>query len=97
MDKDSYEDGAALLARLHQLEDGISIPPPSLPSLITILLIFTNIKARLDYWNCSFYHSLFVERDELRKDIEQLCMQNSGPAYVAVATRMHSQRYKSSL
>ncbi|CAM0874192.1 unnamed protein product [Alopecurus aequalis] len=32
------------------------------------------------------------ERDELRKDIEQLCMQQSGPGYVSVATRMLSQR-----
>ncbi|KAL2349541.1 hypothetical protein Fmac_003541 [Flemingia macrophylla] len=32
------------------------------------------------------------ERDELRKDIEQLCMQQAGPAYLAVATRMHFQR-----
>ncbi|MED6119149.1 hypothetical protein PIB30_009251 [Stylosanthes scabra] len=32
------------------------------------------------------------ERDELRKDIEQLCMQQSGPGYLAVATRMHFQR-----
>ncbi|XP_072147387.1 uncharacterized protein [Setaria viridis] len=32
------------------------------------------------------------ERDELRKDIEQLCMQQTGPGYVSVATRMLSQR-----
>lgn len=32
------------------------------------------------------------ERDELRKDIEQLCMQQAGPAYLSVATRMHFQR-----
>ncbi|CAL5195146.1 unnamed protein product [Lathyrus oleraceus] len=32
------------------------------------------------------------ERDELRKDIEQLCMQQAGPAYLAIATRMHFQR-----
>lgn len=32
------------------------------------------------------------ERDELRKDIEQLCMQQAGPGYLAVATRMHFQR-----
>lgn len=32
------------------------------------------------------------ERDELRKDIEQLCMQQAGPGYIAVATRMHFQR-----
>ncbi|GMP47242.1 hypothetical protein CsSME_00015095 [Camellia sinensis var. sinensis] len=32
-------------------------------------------------------------RDELRKDIEQLCMQQAGPGYLAVATRMHFQRY----
>jgi chromosome segregation ATPase len=32
------------------------------------------------------------ERDELRKDIEQLCMQQAGPGYVSVATRMLSQR-----
>ncbi|XP_068657561.1 uncharacterized protein [Aristolochia californica] len=32
------------------------------------------------------------ERDELRKDIEQLCLQQAGPSYLAVATRMHFQR-----
>ncbi|WOK92363.1 myosin-10 [Canna indica] len=32
------------------------------------------------------------ERDELRKDIEQLCMQQAGSSYLAVATRMHFQR-----
>ncbi|XP_022763527.1 TATA element modulatory factor isoform X7 [Durio zibethinus] len=32
------------------------------------------------------------ERDELRKDIEQLCMQQAGPSYLVVATRMHFQR-----
>uniref|UniRef100_A0A7N0VIY5 Uncharacterized protein n=1 Tax=Kalanchoe fedtschenkoi TaxID=63787 RepID=A0A7N0VIY5_KALFE len=32
------------------------------------------------------------ERNELRKDIEQLCMQQAGPGYLAVATRMHFQR-----
>ncbi|CAM8914020.1 unnamed protein product [Rhodiola kirilowii] len=32
------------------------------------------------------------ERSELRKDIEQLCMQQAGPGYLAVATRMHFQR-----
>ncbi|PON90528.1 myosin heavy chain-like protein [Trema orientale] len=32
------------------------------------------------------------ERDELHKDIEQLCMQQAGPGYLAVATKMHFQR-----
>ncbi|XP_050366917.1 uncharacterized protein LOC126785317 isoform X1 [Argentina anserina] len=32
------------------------------------------------------------ERDELRKDIEQLCMQQAGPGYLVVATKMHFQR-----
>ncbi|CAK9141370.1 unnamed protein product [Ilex paraguariensis] len=32
------------------------------------------------------------ERDQLRKDIEQLCMHQAGPSYLAVATRMHFQR-----
>lgn len=32
------------------------------------------------------------ERDDLRKDIEQLCLQQAGPSYLAVATRMHFQR-----
>ncbi|GAV74946.1 hypothetical protein CFOL_v3_18426 [Cephalotus follicularis] len=32
------------------------------------------------------------ERDELRKDIEQLCMQQAGPSYLVIATRMHFQR-----
>ena len=36
--------------------------------------------------------TLFAERDALRKDIEQLCMQQAGPGYVSVATRMLSQR-----
>ncbi|KAL4346789.1 hypothetical protein GQ457_17G003490 [Hibiscus cannabinus] len=32
------------------------------------------------------------ERDNLRKDIEQLCVQQSGPSYLGMATRMHFQR-----
>ncbi|KAL6211812.1 hypothetical protein ACLB2K_017035 [Fragaria x ananassa] len=32
------------------------------------------------------------ERDELRKDIEQLCLQQAGPGYLVVATKMHFQR-----
>ncbi|KAK4777572.1 hypothetical protein SAY87_017759 [Trapa incisa] len=32
------------------------------------------------------------ERDELRKDIEQLCIQQAGPSYLVVATKMHFQR-----
>ncbi|KAI4298577.1 hypothetical protein L6164_032119 [Bauhinia variegata] len=32
------------------------------------------------------------ERDELQKDVEQLCTQQAGPGYLAVATRMHFQR-----
>ncbi|KAF3792176.1 hypothetical protein EJ110_NYTH12068 [Nymphaea thermarum] len=34
------------------------------------------------------------ERDALQKDIEQLCMQQAGPAYLVVATRMHFQRFE---
>lgn len=45
----------------------------------------------------SFDHDqelLFIaERDELRKDIEQLCIQQAGPSYLVVATKMHFQRY----
>ncbi|XP_011030328.1 PREDICTED: nucleoprotein TPR-like isoform X2 [Populus euphratica] len=32
------------------------------------------------------------ERGELHKDIEQLCLQQAGPGYLAAATRMHFQR-----
>ncbi|XP_020241280.1 myosin-2 heavy chain isoform X2 [Asparagus officinalis] len=32
------------------------------------------------------------ERAELQKDIEQLCLQQAGPGYLAAATRMHFQR-----
>ncbi|CAG7901030.1 unnamed protein product [Brassica rapa] len=32
------------------------------------------------------------ERNELQKDIEQLCMQQAGPSILGVATRMHFQR-----
>ncbi|KAJ8447518.1 hypothetical protein Cgig2_019512 [Carnegiea gigantea] len=32
------------------------------------------------------------ERDELHKEIEQLCMQKAGPSYIAVATQMHFRR-----
>uniref|UniRef100_A0A803NNX9 Uncharacterized protein n=1 Tax=Cannabis sativa TaxID=3483 RepID=A0A803NNX9_CANSA len=36
--------------------------------------------------------NLEQERDELHKDIEQLCMQQAGPGYLAVATKMHFKR-----
>lgn len=42
---------------------------------------------------CTIWTISLVERDELRKDIEQLCMQQAGTSYLAVATRMHFQRY----
>lgn len=32
------------------------------------------------------------ERDDLHKDIEQLCMQQAGSSYIAVATQMHFRR-----
>nr|GEV26548.1 hypothetical protein [Tanacetum cinerariifolium] len=32
------------------------------------------------------------ERDGVRNDIEQMCMQHDGPSYAAVASRMHFQR-----
>ncbi|KAJ9551988.1 hypothetical protein OSB04_016033 [Centaurea solstitialis] len=32
------------------------------------------------------------ERNELRNDVEQMCMQHAGPSYAAVASRMHFQR-----
>ncbi|XP_006297176.2 uncharacterized protein LOC17891886 isoform X1 [Capsella rubella] len=35
---------------------------------------------------------LELERNELQKDIEQLCMQQGGPSILGVATRMHFQR-----
>lgn len=34
-----------------------------------------------------------AERDDLRKDIEQLCLQQAGPSYLSAATRMHFQRF----
>lgn len=36
---------------------------------------------------------ILIERDGLRKDIEQLCIQQAGPSYLVVATKMHFQRY----
>lgn len=38
-------------------------------------------------------HQLEKERDELHKDVEQLCMQQAGPSYLGVATRMHFQSW----
>ncbi|CAN0910258.1 hypothetical protein LINGRAHAP2_LOCUS26196 [Linum grandiflorum] len=35
---------------------------------------------------------LLRERNELQKDIEQLCMQQAGPGLLTVATRLHFQR-----
>ncbi|KAF6173078.1 hypothetical protein GIB67_009998 [Kingdonia uniflora] len=32
------------------------------------------------------------ERDALHKDIEQMCLQQAGPSYLVIATRMHFQR-----
>lgn len=34
-----------------------------------------------------------VERDDLQKDIEQLCMQQGGSGYIAIATQMYCRRY----
>lgn len=35
-----------------------------------------------------------LERDELHKDIEQLCMQQAGPSYIGVPTRpLHRYNY----
>ncbi|KAI8031736.1 hypothetical protein LOK49_LG01G00717 [Camellia lanceoleosa] len=42
--------------------------------------------------DCTRKGSIMIKRDELHKDIEQLCMQQAGPGYLAVATRMHFQR-----
>ncbi|CAA0814238.1 myosin heavy chain-related [Striga hermonthica] len=43
-------------------------------------------------WLVARVQQLESERNELHKDIEQLCMQQAGPAYLGVATRMHFQR-----
>ncbi|KAL1193983.1 hypothetical protein V5N11_009654 [Cardamine amara subsp. amara] len=43
-----------------------------------------NLRARIK--------QLELERNELQKDIEQLCMQQGGPSILGVATRMHFQR-----
>ncbi|KAL3614353.1 hypothetical protein CASFOL_042427 [Castilleja foliolosa] len=43
-------------------------------------------------WLIARVEQLESERNELHKDIEQLCMQQAGPAYLGVATRMHFQR-----
>jgi hypothetical protein len=69
-----------LLARIRQLEHGMHI------SLIWL-------SSNRILWILKFWSIWFLERDELRKDIEQLCMQQAGPGYLAVATRMHFQRY----
>ncbi|MCL7028874.1 hypothetical protein MKW94_006663 [Papaver nudicaule] len=42
--------------------------------------------------NASRIQQLEQERDALHKDIEQLCMQQAGPGYLAIATRLHFQR-----
>ncbi|KAK6159197.1 hypothetical protein DH2020_006511 [Rehmannia glutinosa] len=43
-------------------------------------------------WLIARVQQLESERNELHKDIEQLCMQQAGPAYLGVATRLHFQR-----
>ncbi|KAL6545891.1 hypothetical protein OROGR_009765 [Orobanche gracilis] len=43
-------------------------------------------------WLVARVRQLESERNELHKDIEQLCMQQAGPAYLGVAARMHFQR-----
>ena len=45
------------------------------------------------YNNCLTLIVLLPERNELQKDIEQLCMQQAGPSILGVATRMHFQRF----
>ncbi|KAJ0773688.1 hypothetical protein HanOQP8_Chr03g0102641 [Helianthus annuus] len=41
---------------------------------------------------CFLESNFWSARDELRNDIEHICMQNAEPNYGAVATRMHAQR-----
>ncbi|KAL6517500.1 hypothetical protein OROMI_033201 [Orobanche minor] len=43
-------------------------------------------------WLVARVRQLESERNELHKDIEQLCMHQAGPAYLGVAARMHFQR-----
>lgn len=92
------EDRAALLSRIEVLERGLCS--------VFFFLCFryfrtsftlSQIKYKL-IWISTCYKFLscdfcFVERNELRSDIEQMCMQHAGPSYAAVATRMHFQRY----
>jgi len=47
----------------------------------------------VEYEHSIFFYFLSPERNELQKDIEQLCMQQGGPSILGVATRMHFQRY----
>ncbi|KAL9238539.1 hypothetical protein vseg_012944 [Gypsophila vaccaria] len=41
---------------------------------------------------CARIQELEQERDELHKDIEQLCMQKGGPGYVSIATKTYLRR-----
>ncbi|KAJ4963383.1 hypothetical protein NE237_023322 [Protea cynaroides] len=56
--------------------------------------LFSGMDGRADDNECLIGRIQQVERerDELRKDIEQLCLQQAGPSYLVVATRMHFQR-----
>jgi hypothetical protein len=46
----------------------------------------------VEYEHSIFFYFLSPERNELQKDIEQLCMQQGGPSILGVAARMHFQR-----
>ncbi|XP_021866190.2 uncharacterized protein [Spinacia oleracea] len=41
---------------------------------------------------CARIQQLEREKDELQKDIEQLCMQQAGPSYIAFANQMYCRR-----
>ncbi|CAL5340442.1 unnamed protein product [Camellia sinensis] len=76
-------DLAGCLGKTVKVElNGQRIPIKSFLDYVNLYLQSAS-KARLD---------ALPQRDELHKDIEQLCMQQASPGYLAVATRMHFQR-----
>ncbi|CAL4923347.1 unnamed protein product [Urochloa decumbens] len=92
---DEAADSSALLRRVEELQREKDEKQNALEVLIRRvegLQYEIDEKANLVEVLTRRVEELQRERDELRKDIEQLCMQQAGPGYISVATRMLSQR-----
>ncbi|KAL8160924.1 hypothetical protein V2J09_012413 [Rumex salicifolius] len=76
-----------------QLPETAAVAPPAVEDLrVAVTVIDMGDGSTVTDPMAARITQLENERDQLRKDIEQLCTQQAGPSYLLLATRMHFQR-----